>query len=111
MLKASAVALQPFPDGISTRRTSAMAPLALGVPVVSTDGFLTDAVWREGDVVLASSGRPVELARLCLEVLSDSAKGRALGERGARLYRKRFALERTLETVLSLSGAKLPQVQ
>ncbi len=48
LLKASTLALQPFPDGISARRTSAMAALALGVPVVTTDGFLTDEVWREG---------------------------------------------------------------
>ena len=111
LLKASAVALQPFPDGISARRTSAMAPLALGVPVVSTDGFLSDPVWREGSVALAPVGRPAELSRLCVALLSDSARGRALGERGARLYRERFSLERTLETVLSLSGAKLAEVQ
>jgi len=35
----------------------------------------------------------------------------ALGERGARLYRDRFSIERTLETVLSASDAKLVQVQ
>ena len=111
LLKASALALQPFPDGISARRTSAMAALALGVPVVTTDGFLTDQAWREGGVALVPAGQPLELARLCGAMLDDPALGRTVGERGARLYRDRFSLERTLETVLSLSDAKVAEVQ
>ena len=111
LLKASALALQPFPDGISARRTSAMAALALGVPVVTTDGFLTDGIWREGAVAIAPAGKPLELARRCIAVLEDGALARTLGERGARLYRERFSLERTLETVVSAPDAKLANVQ
>ena len=88
-----------------------MAALALGVPVVTTDGFLTDQAWREGGVALVPAGQPLELARLCGAMLDDPALGRTVGERGARLYRDRFSLERTLETVLSLSDAKVAEVQ
>jgi glycosyltransferase involved in cell wall biosynthesis len=111
LLKASTLALQPFPDGISARRTSAMAPLALGVPVVTTHGFLSDAVWSQGAVALAPAGQPLELARLCTALVDDAGERRALGERGARLYRDCFSLERALETVLSCRDAKLPRVQ
>jgi glycosyltransferase involved in cell wall biosynthesis len=111
LLKASAVALQPFPDGVSTRRTSAMAALALGVPVVTTDGFLTDPVWRDGAVAMARAGQPLELARQCGALLDDPGLGRTLGERGARLYRERFSLERTLETVVSVPDGRLSSVQ
>jgi glycosyltransferase involved in cell wall biosynthesis len=111
LLKASTLALQPFPDGISARRTSAMAPLALGVPVVTTQGFLTDSVWTQGAVALAPTGQPLELARLCTALVDDADERRALGERAAQLYRDWFSLERTLETVLSASDAKLPPVQ
>jgi len=111
LLKASTLAIQPFPDGISARRTSAMAPLALGVPVVTNDGFLSDSVWREGAVALAPAGQPLELARLCSVLMDDTGQRLALGERGARLYRDSFSLERTLETVLSASDAKLARVQ
>jgi glycosyltransferase involved in cell wall biosynthesis len=110
LLKASALVLQPFPDGISARRTSAMAGLALGVPMVTTDGFLTDQVWREGAVALGPVGEPLELARLSGSLLDDPERSRGLGERGARLYRERFSLERTLETLASLPDAKVPSV-
>ena len=107
LMKASALALQPFPDGISTRRTSAMAALALGVPVVTTDGFLTDPVWREGAVALAPVGRPDALAAHCEAVLADKDRGLSLGARGAQLYRERFSIERTLETVGIAPGARV----
>ena len=46
--------LQPYPDGITTRRTSAMAGLAHGRPVVTTAGVLTEPLW--------AASRAVELA-------------------------------------------------
>jgi len=88
-----------------------MAPLALGVPVVTTDGFLTDSVWRAGAVALAPVGRPLELARLCGALIDDRARRLELGERGAQLYQDRFSLERTVEAVLSVTNARLAQVQ
>ena len=51
--------VQPYPDGISSRRTSAMAGLALGVPVVTTRGRLTEPLWAEtGCVALVSVDEP-----------------------------------------------------
>ena len=46
-LRACDLLVQPYPDGVTTRRTSVMAGLANGVPIVATDGALTEAVWRE----------------------------------------------------------------
>jgi glycosyltransferase involved in cell wall biosynthesis len=99
-LSISDLALQPFPDGISARRGSAMAPLALGVPVVTTVGFLTDPVWREGGVALAPVGVPDALARAAVELLQDPARRDDQGQRGAALYRRCFSLERTCEVLL-----------
>jgi glycosyltransferase involved in cell wall biosynthesis len=106
-LGAADLALQPFPDGISTRRASAMAALALGVPVVTNEGHLTDQVWREGAVALAPAAQPQQLARLCLDLLADPQRRELLGKRGALLYGERFSMERTLGTLLSASGATL----
>jgi len=106
-LSIAELALQPFPDGVSARRGSAMAALALGVPVVTTEGHLTDPVWREGAVALAPAGDTARLAGLCLDLLGDPERRVHLGTKGARLYAESFSLEHTVETLLSSPGARL----
>ena len=101
-LSACDVLIQPFPDGISARRTSAMAGLALGVPMVTTEGHLTDSVWPDsGAVALAPAGDTAAIAGHALDLLDEPSKARALGERGARLYLERFSIERTMEILAS----------
>ncbi len=39
--------INPFLDGISTRRGSAMAALALGVPILTTKGHNTEDLWTD----------------------------------------------------------------
>jgi len=96
-LAACDVVVQPFVDGISSRRTSAMASLALGRPVVANSGPLTEpGVWTSA-VELVSGCRPPELVRAIEGLLEDEARAEALGARAERLYRERFALERTVE--------------
>jgi glycosyltransferase involved in cell wall biosynthesis len=103
-LSACDVVLQPYPDGISTRRTTAMASLALGLPVVTNAGPLSEPLWSEsGAVALASdpSGRALAAA---VEALLESPGRRAdLGERGRALYQARFSLQRTVETLRGLA--------
>lgn len=101
--------LQPYPDGISSRRTSAMAALAHGKPLVTTAGPLTESLWREtpavvlcepGDVAAATAavaaliGQPSELAR------------RAAAAR--RLYADRFDLSHTVARLRGAEGAPEP---
>ena len=60
-LAACDLLVQPYPDGVSGRRTSLMGGLALGIPVVTTEGALTEPLWREtGAVALAPVDRPFE---------------------------------------------------
>jgi glycosyltransferase involved in cell wall biosynthesis len=46
--------IQPYPDGISSRRTTAMAGLYLGVPIVTTTGALTEPFWDASNAVRLS---------------------------------------------------------
>jgi len=96
-LTACDVLLQPYPDGISTRRCSAMSALALGKPVVTTDGHSCEQFWRTvGAVVFAPA---TGLADAVHALLADAARRAELGRRAAALYRARFAVEHTIRVL------------
>jgi len=82
--------LAPYSDGASTRRGTLMTGLAHGVPVVSTDGFLTDDILRAAApeaLRLAPSGDPTRFARAAVAV---AAAPGGVGERGRALYHAHF---------------------
>lgn len=106
-LSAMDVLIQPYPDGVSTRRTSAMAGLALGRALVTQEGLLTEPLWRESRAVaLAGDTSPGAMIEVTEQLLARPEELVALGERAARLYRERFALEHTVDTLLSDIGSR-----
>jgi FkbM family methyltransferase len=93
-LAACDLLIQPYPDGVSSRRTSVMAGLALGIPVVTTDGFLTEPLWREtGAVALAPAGSPSDLVDIVETLLASSVERALLAEQGQVCYDRNFAVE------------------
>jgi glycosyltransferase involved in cell wall biosynthesis len=97
-LLACDVLIQPYPDGVSTRRTTVMAGLALGVPVVTNEGHLSEPWWRGcGAVELTRTGE--SFGDAVNAVLADPSRASSLGERGRRLYTRCFSLERTVKTL------------
>jgi glycosyltransferase involved in cell wall biosynthesis len=89
--------VQYYPDGITTRRTSLMALLAHGRPVVATCGPTTESVWRESDAVaMAPADDPPKLARLVVELVDDEVQRRRLESAAIALYDQRFALRHTI---------------
>jgi glycosyltransferase involved in cell wall biosynthesis len=103
-LWASDVVLLPFADGLSTRRTTLMAALAHGKPVVGLEGSNTDEVLRQaGDaLVLVPTGDRDAFARAVVDLLEQPARMRSIGERGRRLYESRFDWPLAAEQVLAL---------
>jgi glycosyltransferase involved in cell wall biosynthesis len=95
-LRACELLLQPFPDGISSRRTSAMAGLSNGVPVTTNLGVLSEPLWAGGAVAAVSSPDPVALANLAVSLLVDPVARGEVGRRGSALYRGTFAPEHTI---------------
>jgi glycosyltransferase involved in cell wall biosynthesis len=107
-LRACDVLAQPYPDGITTRRTSAMAGLQHGVPTITTSGALTEPVWAEsGSVRLAPAGSGPAFAEHVGALLRDRRDASLLGRRGADTYVTQFSLQRTL-TVLRAASANMP---
>lgn len=105
-LQACDLLLQPYPDGVTTRRTSLMAGLANGRPVLTTDGSLTEDVWRTtGAVACAPSGDPQAFGTTALRLLHDEAGRAALGSRGRATYLERFDLTHTIAALLAPAHA------
>lgn len=100
-LQGCQVMIQPYPDGISSRRSSAMASLAHGIPVVSNFGFLTDRKIREAVAVAASSEFDAQaIADLAAAMLRSYDARWGFGQRGRQLYDDVFAVERTVAKLL-----------
>jgi glycosyltransferase involved in cell wall biosynthesis len=105
LLTACDLLLQPYPDGVTTRRTSVMAGLINARPVLTTTGHLTEDAWAEtGAVALtpaADRGAYVESAR---RLLADPIERAALALRGNTTYRERFSLERTVSALRGVAA-------
>ena len=87
-LAAADIFLAPLIDGISTRRTTAMAALQHGLPVVATDGPLTDRIFRgfPNAVGLVPVDHPGRFAAEVVRLADQPAVRAALGRAGERLY-------------------------
>ena len=102
-LKACAVLVQPFPDGVTTRRTSVMAGLAAGVATVTTSGRLTERVWRDSDAaVLVPAGSVEAMRDAALGLLQHPSSRQERATAGQRVYGERFAIDRSVDV---LTGA------
>jgi hypothetical protein len=102
-LAACDVLVQPYPDGASSRRTSLMAGLALGQPIVTTYGRLSEPIWQNDFVALAQCGDLKVLVNLVEQLLADDAQRRRLADRGKEAYQKYFSIEQTIQTLRDLS--------
>ena len=100
------VMLQPYPDGISSRRTSAMVALAHGRPIVTTAGWLTEPLWAEaGAAVLAPVDDPHALAVAATTMLFDVSQREQIGRRAAAFYDARFAARHTIAALRACDTA------
>jgi glycosyltransferase involved in cell wall biosynthesis len=91
------VMLQPYPDGVSSRRTSAMVALSHGVPMVTTTGWLSESLWEEsGAVELVDADHPERLADATAKLLESASRRNALGSRALSLYLSRFDMPHSI---------------
>jgi glycosyltransferase involved in cell wall biosynthesis len=112
-LKACDLLLQPYPDGVSARRSSLMAGLALGVPLLTTHGNLTESVWAEEELVaLTPAGDTAALIAAAERLLADAAARDGLAARGAAGYARRFSIENTVRVLREAArdGRRTPPV-
>lgn len=99
------VMLLPYPDGITTRRSSAMAALSAGVPVVTTTGHLTEAFWSAVEGVRSGRG-PVQCATLVESVLADDPYRGRLSAAARMLYAEQFDILHTVRLLRESDSAE-----
>lgn len=82
----------PFVDGVSTRRTSMMAALQQGLPVVGTSGASTDALLARSTSAmrLLPVGDLIGLRRAVREVSRNPRLRRSMGRSARELYLREF---------------------
>jgi hypothetical protein len=97
--------IQPFPDGINARHTSALASLALGVPVVTNSGPHTEAFWRDSDAVaLAPAPDGLRVGEAAVDLLQDSSRRAHLAGQALELYDRLFDVRHAI-SALRLTAA------
>jgi glycosyltransferase involved in cell wall biosynthesis len=96
------VLLQPYPDGVTSRRTTAMAGLFARVPVVTTYGTLTEGFWREERAVkLADVGDVRGIVQHVVELLADPGERRRQGDAGRAVYDRWFDVRHAVAALAS----------
>ena len=101
--------VQPYPDGVSSRRTSLMNVISRGVPVVSNLGHLSETLWSESQALaLASSYVPTQVASFCAQLLQDDSARRQLAEAALNLYRSRFEWAKIVSALRSSPNDTYP---
>jgi glycosyltransferase involved in cell wall biosynthesis len=99
--------VQPYPDGVSSRRGSFMAGLANGRPIVTTRGHLTEPLWTEtGAVEIVPAGDTEAFVQAARRLRADAAERQRLGYSARTLYRERFDIS---HTVAALRLAEAPK--
>lgn len=105
-LAACDVVVQPYRDGVSTRRGSVMAALANGCAIVTTHGLVSEDIWAEsGAVKMAPAGDDETLIESVEQVLTDDGLRGKLRAAAKELYRTRFDISHTTEKLRAARAA------
>ena len=92
LLSASDIVLLPFVDGVSTRRSTLMAALAHGKPVVGLSGPNTDSILMDavGCLTLTPVGDLDAFSNATVELSRDPQRMQAMGDEARRVYESQF---------------------
>jgi glycosyltransferase involved in cell wall biosynthesis len=101
-LQACDLMVQPYPDGASTRRGSLMAALSHGRPVVTTEGHLSEPLWRDSHAVrIVPAADDTALLDAMADLCTDAGERQRLAVSGEALYAQQFDVARTIDAMLA----------
>jgi glycosyltransferase involved in cell wall biosynthesis len=97
----------PFVDGVTTRRTSLMAGLCLGRPIVTTRGAATEPFWSDSACVELAEFDVEALARQLEALLSDRARCQHLATIARRTYEERFTVDHAVQVLRAMRAPRV----
>ena len=96
------VALAPYVDGASTRRSSLAALIEHGLPLVALDGRYTDDLLRRsGAFVFVTLSHAAGIAAAAASLLADRERRSAMASAALHLFAERLAWPRIAEAYLA----------
>ena len=102
-LQACDMMIQPYQDGVSTRRGSVMAALAHGRAVVTTNGVATEPLWAQsGAVAMAPVDDHDAMRSVIARMVADEGERLRTASAAKKLYAERFALRHTIAALRSV---------
>jgi glycosyltransferase involved in cell wall biosynthesis len=104
-LSACDVMIQPYPDGLTARRGSTLAPLAHGRPVVTNPGLRTESLWKESGAVVLAPLTPSAFFDAVLQLREDSRHRERVSTAARETYLRYFEPGPMVKT-LQNGGAK-----
>ena len=101
-LSAADLVALPFEDGVSERRTSMMAALAHGLPVVATSGHCTGSTLRAAQFMrLSPADKEQPFVQNVADLLRDDSTRHALAAAGAQAYLDHYSWPVTVDRLRS----------
>jgi glycosyltransferase involved in cell wall biosynthesis len=89
-LSACDVMIQPYPDGMTARRGSALAPLAHGRPVITNATACTESLWNEEGSVMLAAATGAAFLEAVRQVQREPSEAKRLSEAARRTYLRYF---------------------
>ncbi len=110
-LSACDLLMQPYPDGVTSRRTSYMAGMAHAKPAVTTTGEWTEPLWsRHPDAVsLAPAGDTAAFVAHVRRLSRDAGERLRAGAAARELYQERFESSHIIAALRQTGGTLDPR--
>lgn len=104
-ISACDILFQPYPDGVSTKRSSLMAGLAHGKPIVTSYGKNTGEIWNQEQILLMGDTKHPESMYILLDqLLQDKDLQLRLSQKSSQFYIEHFSLQHTVSLIAKLQS-------
>jgi hypothetical protein len=104
-LSACDLLLQPYPDGVNTRRGTIMAALSHGRPTITTIGWQSEPLWKtSGGLALVPAEDRKAFVDVALGLIASPEQRASLAAAGRELYRRQFDIRNIVDLVRSQEG-------